>query len=135
MHMINYVGQILPAKKIAQMAHRHGVEVMLDAAHTFAHIDYKIPDLECDYYGTSLHKWLCAPFGTGMSYVKKEKIKNIWALLSDNQPDGDNIRKFESLGTRSFPIELSISHAIDFHQVIGIQRKERKITLFKKLLG
>jgi len=131
MHMINYVGQILPAKKIAQMAHGHGVEVMLDAAHTFAHIDYKIPDLECDYFGTSLHKWLCAPFGTGMLYVKKEKIKNIWALLSDNQPDGDNIRKFESLGTRSFPIELSISHAIDFHQVIGIQRKEARLRYLK----
>ena len=131
MHMINYVGQILPAKKIAQMAHRHGVEVMLDAAHTFAHIDYKIPDLECDYFGTSLHKWLCAPFGTGMLYIKKEKIKDIWALLSDNQPDGDNIRKFESLGTRSFPIELSISHAIDFHQVIGIQRKEARLRYLK----
>jgi selenocysteine lyase/cysteine desulfurase len=131
MHMINYVGQILPAKKIAQMAHGHGVEVMLDAAHTFAHIDYKIPDLECDYFGTSLHKWLCAPFGTGMLYIKKDKIKNIWALLSDNQPDGDNIRKFESLGTRSFPIELSISHAIDFHQVIGIQRKEARLRYLK----
>ncbi len=131
MHMINYVGQILPAKKIAQMAHRHGVEVMLDAAHTFAHIDYKIPDLECDYFGTSLHKWLCAPFGTGMLYIKKDKIKNIWALLSDNQPDGENIRKFESLGTRSFPIELSISHAIDFHQVIGIQRKEARLRYLK----
>ena len=131
MHMINYIGQILPAKKIAQMAHRHGVEVMLDAAHTFAHIDYKIPDLECDYFGTSLHKWLCAPFGTGMLYIKKDKIKNIWALLSDNQPDGENIRKFESLGTRSFPIELSISHAIDFHQVIGIQRKEARLRYLK----
>ena len=131
MHMINYVGQILPAKKITQMAHSHGVEVMLDAAHTFAHIDYKIPDLECDYFGTSLHKWLCAPFGTGMLYIKKEKIKDIWALLSDNQPDGDNIRKFESLGTRSFPIELSISHAIDFHQVIGIQRKEARLRYLK----
>ena len=131
MHMVNYVGQLLPAKKIAQMAHRHGVEVMLDAAHTFAHINYKIPDLECDYYGTSLHKWLCAPFGTGLLYIKKDKIKNIWALLSDNQPDGDNIRKFESLGTRSFPVELAIGHAIDFHQVIGIKRKEARLRYLK----
>jgi selenocysteine lyase/cysteine desulfurase len=131
MHMINYVGQILPAKKIAQMAHRHGVEVMLDAAHTFAQIDYKVPDLECDYFATSLHKWLCAPFGTGLLYIKKEKIKNIWALLSDNEPDGENIRKFESLGTRSFPIELAISHAVDFHQVIGIQRKESRLRFLK----
>lgn len=131
MHMINYVGQIMPARKIAQMAHRHGVEVMLDAAHTFAHIDYKIPDLECDYCGTSLHKWLCAPFGTGLLYIKKDKIKNIWALLSDNQPEGDNIRKFESLGTRSFPVELAIGHAIDFHQVIGIQRKEARLRFLK----
>jgi selenocysteine lyase/cysteine desulfurase len=131
MHMINYVGQILPAKKIAQMAHRHGVEVMLDAAHTFAHIDYKFADMECDYLGTSLHKWLCAPFGTGLLYIKKDKIKNIWALLSDNQPDGENIRKFESLGTRSFPVELSIGHAIDFHQVIGINRKEARLRYLK----
>lgn len=131
MHMINYVGQIMPARKIAQMAHRHGVEVMLDAAHTFAHIDYKIPDLECDYFATSLHKWLCAPFGTGLLYIKKDKIKTIWALLSDNEPDGENIRKFESLGTRSFPVELAIGHAIDFHQVIGIQRKEARLRFLK----
>jgi selenocysteine lyase/cysteine desulfurase len=131
MHIINYTGQIMPVAKISRMAHSHGVEVMADAAHTFAHIEYKIPDLECDYLGTSLHKWLCAPFGTGMLFIKKEKIKNIWALLSDGQPDGDNIRKFESLGTRSFPIELAIGQAIDFHQVIGSKRKEERLRHLK----
>ena len=75
-HMINWTGQILPARKIADVAHQKGCEVIVDASHTFAHIDYKISDLNCDYYATSLHKWLCAPFGTGFMFIKKEKIKN-----------------------------------------------------------
>ncbi len=76
----------MPAKKIAQMAHRHGVEVMLDAAHTFAHLDYKIPDPECDYYGTSLHKWLCAPFGTASSFCVP------FILLSPSLPEALYLR-------------------------------------------
>jgi selenocysteine lyase/cysteine desulfurase len=130
-HIVNWIGQILPAKKIARKAHEKGIEVMVDAAHTFAHLDYKIPDLECDYFGTSLHKWLCAPFGSGMLYVKKDKIKNLWPLMPNADPQSEDIRKFESLGTRSFPTEQAIGTAINFQQAIGSKRKEDRLRLLK----
>ena len=130
-HIINWIGQILPARKIADAAHARGIEVICDGAHSHAHIDYKIPDLGCDYYATSLHKWLCAPFGSGMLYIKKEKIKNVWALLSNTEPDGTDIRKFESLGTRSFASEMAIGTAVDFHQAIGSARKQARLHYLK----
>lgn len=130
-HLINWVGQIVPARKIADMAHSKGCEVILDGAQSFAHFDFKIPDTGCDYFATSLHKWLCAPFGSGMLYIKKDKIKNVWALLSAPEPDGDNIRKFESLGTRSFASEMAIGEAIDFHLAIGAARKEARLRYLK----
>jgi selenocysteine lyase/cysteine desulfurase len=130
-HMVNWTGQIMPARKIADLAHRRGCEVIVDASHSFVHIDYKIPDLDCDYYATSLHKWLCAPFGTGFMYIKKEKIKNVWALLSAPVPDADNIGKFESLGTRSFAAEMAIGNAIDFQYLVGNKRKEERLRFLK----
>lgn len=130
-HMINWTGQILPARKIADVAHQKGCEVIVDASHTFAHIGYRISDLGCDYYATSLHKWLCAPFGTGFMFIKKEKIKNVWALLSAPIPDADNIGKFECIGTRSFAAEMSIGHAIDFQYLIGTKRKEERLRYLK----
>jgi selenocysteine lyase/cysteine desulfurase len=105
--------------------------VIADGAHTLAHIDFKIPDLECDYFASSLHKWLSAPFGSGLLYIRKEKIKNVWALLSNNEPDGPDIRKFESLGTRSFASEMAIGVAADFHEVIGANRKETRLRFLK----
>ena len=134
-HLINWTGQLIPIsvmKRIADLAHKVGAEVIVDGAHSFAHTDYKIGDLGCDYYGTSLHKWICAPFGNGMMYIKKNKIKNVWALLSNDIPDGDNIRKFESLGTRSFASEMAIGSAIDFHNAIGSERKENRLFKLKK---
>lgn len=131
-HMINWTGQILPVRKIADAAHAKGIEVICDSAHTFGHIKYTIPELDCDYWATSLHKWLCAPFGSGMMWIKKEKIKNIWALLSNNEPDGTDIRKFESIGTRSFASEMAISAAVDFHLLIGAERKEARLNYLKK---
>ncbi|HET9057975.1 MAG TPA: aminotransferase class V-fold PLP-dependent enzyme [Chitinophagaceae bacterium] len=130
-HLINWSGQILPVKKIAQEAHKRGIEVIADGAHTFGHFDFNIPDLECDYFATSLHKWLSAPFGSGMLYIKKDKIKNVWALLSNNEPDGTDIRKFESLGTRSFASEIAIGAAVDFHNGIGSKRKEDRLRFLK----
>jgi selenocysteine lyase/cysteine desulfurase len=130
-HMINWTGQILPVKKIAKVAHERGMEVIVDGAHTFAHLDYKIPDLDCDYYGTSLHKWLSASFGSGMLYVKKEKIKDLWPLFPNNEPKSPDIRKFEVLGTRSFPIEQSIGQALQFHNSIGTKRKEERLRYLK----
>src|SRR5262249_16956662 len=130
-HVINWTGQILPTKEIAREAHKRGIEVLVDGAHSFAHFVYKIPDLECDYFGTSLHKWLCAPLGSGMLYIKKDKIKNIWPLLSNDNPESDDIRKFESLGTRNFASEMAISTAIDFHYIIGSERKEKRLRFLK----
>jgi selenocysteine lyase/cysteine desulfurase len=126
-HMINWVGQILPVKEIGAIAHERGIEVLVDGAHTFAHIDFNIPDLNCDYFGASLHKWLSAPFGTGMLWVKKEKIKKIYPLFAAPEFDSDNIRKFEHLGTRSLAIEQAIGQAVDFYHMIGTERKEARL--------
>lgn len=130
-HMINWNGQILPVKKIAQAAHARGIEVVVDSAHTFAHLDYTIADLECDYWATSLHKWLCAPFGSGLLYVKKEKIANLYPLFAAPDPETDDIRKFEHLGTRSFAIEQAIGHAVNFYHMIGGERKQARLHYLK----
>ena len=130
-HMINWMGQVLPAREIADEAKKRGIEVLVDAAHSFVHIDFKISDLNCDYFGSSLHKWLCAPFGSGMLYVQKDKIKNLYPLFAGNDPESDNIRKFESLGTRSFAIEQAIGEAINFHHMIGMERKTKRLHYLK----
>ncbi len=131
-HIINWNGQILPVQQIARAAHERDIEVLVDGAHTFAHLDFKIPDLECDYFGTSLHKWLCAPFGSGMLYVKKEKIGDLWPLLAAPEHDSTDIRKFEHLGTRALSIEEAIGQAIDFHNMIGAQRKQMRLQYLKE---
>ncbi len=130
-HIINWNGQILPVRAIADRAHAQGIEVLVDGAHSFALLDYRIRDLGCDYWGTSLHKWLCAPYGSGLLWVKKEKIAGLWPLLSNDLPQGDNIRKFESLGTRSFPIEMAIGYSLDLHNLIGTKRKQQRLQFLK----
>ena len=128
-HMINWVGQTLPVAKIADMAHAHNVEVLADGAHSFGLIDFKIPDLHCDYFGTSLHKFLSAPIGSGMMYIQADKIEKVWPLTCASSPHSADIRKFEDLGTRSFPIEQGIGEAINFHEGIGEARKQQRIPL------
>ncbi|WP_153796282.1 aminotransferase class V-fold PLP-dependent enzyme [Foetidibacter luteolus] len=130
-HLINWVGQIMPVKKISQMAHARGIEVLCDSAHAFGLLDFSFPDLECDYAGTSLHKFLSAPIGSGMLYIKREKIEKIWPLLCNDKPQSGDIRKFETLGTRSFPIEQGIGEALNFHNAIGPKRKEERIRYLK----
>ena len=130
-HIINWNGQILPVKKIAQEAHKRGIEVIVDGAHSFAHFDFKIPDLDADYFAASLHKWLYAPIGSGMLYVKKERIKNLYPLFATDKPLKDDIRKFESLGTRPFFIEQAIGKALEFHEMIGSERKEKRLHYLK----
>ncbi len=130
-HVINWVGQILPVRKITEMAKRKGVETLVDGAHSFGLLNFKIPDLGCDYFGTSLHKFLSAPVGSGMLWIRKEKIAGIWPLLCNDLPESDDIRKFETLGTRSFPIEQAIGEAINFHNAIGGQRKQERIHYLK----
>ncbi|MFK7983594.1 MAG: aminotransferase class V-fold PLP-dependent enzyme [Saprospiraceae bacterium] len=130
-HAINWSGQILPVKAIADAAKQQNIEVLVDGAHTFAQLDFNIPDLNCDYFGTSLHKWLCAPFGTGMLYVKKDKIAKIYPLMAAPDSQSGDIRKFEHIGTRSIAIEQGIGQAIDFHQMIGSKRKEARLRYLK----
>ncbi len=126
-HVINWMGQIMPVKPIVELAHNRKIEVLVDGAHSFAHLDYSIHDLGCDYFGTSLHKWLGAPFGTGMLFVKKDKIQKLYPLLAAPNPRSKDIRKFEHLGTRSFAIEQAIEQAIEFHLKIGSERKQARL--------
>ena len=130
-HMVNWVGQIMPVRKIADMAHAHGIEVLADGAHSFGLMDFKIPDLGCDYFGTSLHKFLSAPIGTGMLWIKADKIEKIWPLVCNDHPRSGDIRKFEDLGTRSFPLEQGIGEALNFHNGIGPARKQARIGYLK----
>ena len=131
-HMINWNGQILPVRKIADKAHEINARVLVDGAHTFAHLQFAIPELGADFFGTSLHKWLCAPFGSGMLYVNKDQISSIYPLFANDKPESADIRKFESLGTRSFAIEQAIGQAIDFHYSIGSQLKQERLQYLKK---
>lgn len=126
-HMINITGQILPIRKICDMAHKKGVEVMVDGAHSLAHIDFKIDDLNCDYFGSSLHKWLSVPLGAGLLYVKKKKIEKLWPLFGDSSIATDDIRKLNHTGTHPMQTELTIKTAIKYHQTIGAKRKEERL--------
>jgi selenocysteine lyase/cysteine desulfurase len=130
-HMVNWVGQTMPVRKIADMAHAHGIEVLADGAHSFGLMDFKVPDLGCDYFGTSLHKFLSAPIGTGMLWIKADKIEKIWPLTCNGTPRSADIRKFETLGTRSFPLEQGIGEALNFHNGIGPARKQARIGYLK----
>ncbi len=130
-HIINWNGQILPVKQIADAAHARGIDVLVDGAHSFAHFNFTIPDLGADYFGTSLHKWLSASIGTGMLYVKKEKIAALYPMFGSPDHRSPDIRKFENLGTRPFFIEQAIGKAIEFHEMIGIERKEKRLHFLK----
>lgn len=126
-HQINLTGQIMPVKKVCEMARARGIETIVDGAHSFAQFDFKREDLGCDYFGTSLHKWLYAPKGTGMLYVKKDKIPKIWALMASEDKNKNDIRKFEEIGTHSAAMRLAIGEAILFHHAIGGKRKEARL--------
>lgn len=131
-HIINWNGQILPVKRIAQEAHKRGIEVVVDGAHSFAHFKFSIPDLDADYFASSLHKWLYAPIGSGLLYVKKDRISKIYPLFAtSDDPLKPDIRKFEALGTRPFFIEQAIGKAIEFHEMIGSERKEKRLHYLK----
>jgi selenocysteine lyase/cysteine desulfurase len=131
--MVNITGQIMPVKKIVEMAHRHQVEVLVDGAHAFGQLDFKIADLgDCDYYGSSLHKWLGTPLGAGILYVRKDRIKQIWQLYGDMGIKDDDIRKLNHTGTHPVATDLAIQDAIIFHQKIGIKRKEERLRYLQK---
>ncbi len=126
-HMINITGQILPVRKICDMAHSKGVDVMVDGAHAFAHFQYTIPDLHCDYYGASLHKWLSTPLGAGLLYVKKENIKKVWPLQAEVEKKEDDISRLNHTGTHPVHTDLAINDAIDYYFKMGPQKKEDRL--------
>jgi selenocysteine lyase/cysteine desulfurase len=126
-HMINITGHVLPVRKICDMAHARGVPVMVDGAHAFAQLDFRIPDLDCDFYGASLHKWLGAPLGAGMLYVKPSAVEKLWPLYGDEGFAATDIRKLNHTGTHPVATDLAIEDAIAFHESIGIQRKQERL--------
>lgn len=126
-HMINVTGQILPVKKIIDMAHSHGVEVMLDGAHCVAHFEFKIEETGCDYYACSLHKWLSVPLGAGLLYVKKDKISKIWPLLAPYQLDQITVKNISHIGTEPVATTLAINDALDYYDMVGAKRKEERL--------
>ncbi len=126
-HIVFLTGQISPVRAICDLGRSKGLEVIVDGAHAFAHLDFKQADLNCDYFGASLHKWLFAPKGTGILYIKKEKIGSVWSLMGSEESQKDDIRKFEEIGTHSAAIRLAIGEALLFHQGIGPARKEARL--------
>ena len=131
-HMINITGQILPIKKICEMAHSYGVEVMVDGAHCVGHFDFSIDDFNCDYYGSSLHKWLATPLGAGLLYVNKNKTHRIWPLLANGNTDKSDIKRLNHIGTHPVHTDLAISNSIDYIKWIGMERKENRMRFLQR---
>lgn len=130
-HMINITGQILPVQEVVAMARSYDIPVIVDGAHALAHFEFDIADLECDNYTTSLHKWLFAPIGTGLLYVRREKIPDVWPLMAPPPDKYDDIRKFEEIGTHPEANFLAIGEALTFHQMIGGKRKEQRLVYLR----
>ena len=126
-HIVNLTGQVLPVRAVADMAHARGVAVMVDGAHAFAQLDYRIPDLGADYYAASLHKWLGAPLGAGLLYVRKDRVRGLWPLFGDQGFADDDIRKLNHTGTHPCHTDLGIEDAIAFHERVGLARKEARL--------
>ena len=126
-HQINLTGQITPVRAVCDMARARGIETIVDGAHSFAQFGFKRDDLACDYFGTSLHKWLYAPKGTGMLYVKRDRVARIWPLMAAEKPKSSDIRKFEEIGTHPAANKLAIGEALLFHNGIGAARKEARL--------
>ena len=126
-HMTNLTGQLFPVRDIARMARSRGIQTIVDGAHAFAHFPFAVRDLECDYYGTSLHKWLLAPVGTGFLYMRRERIENLWPLTPAAAAKSKDIRKFEEVGTHPAANHNAIAEALTFHQAIGVERRAARM--------
>ena len=122
-HITNRTGQIFPVRRICQLARSRGIPTIVDGAHAFSHFPYKISDLDCDYYGTSLHKWTYAPIGTGFLYVRKSRIASTWSLMASGKNQEGDIRKFEEIGTHPAANHNAISEALLFNENLGVDRK------------
>lgn len=132
-HITNLTGQIFPVRQICQMARSRGIEAIVDGAHAYAQFPFKHADLDCDYYGTSLHKWLLAPHGTGFLFVRKSKIAKIWPLMAAGPEMNENIRKFEEIGTHPAANHNAISDALEFHSTIGVERKAARLRYLRSV--
>jgi len=126
-HMVFLTGQILPVAEVTALGRRHGIPVITDGAHALAHFDFDLGELDCDFYATSLHKWLFAPHGTGFLFVKRERIADLWPLMAAAEKQDDDIRKFEEIGTHPAANTLAIAEALTFHQGIGGKRKQDRL--------
>ena len=131
-HMINITGQVLPVRKICDMAHARGVEVLVDGAHAYAHVPFQMDELDCDYYGASLHKWLSAPLGAGLLYVKKEKIPALWPLLAVRDLPDDDIRRLNHTGTDPVHVDLGILDALEYQAALGLPRKAARLHFLQR---
>ncbi len=130
-HMINLTGQILPVRQLAELGRERSIPVIVDGAHTFAHFEFDQADLGCDYYATSLHKWLFAPHGTGMLYVRRDKIRGLWPLMAAPGEMDADIRKYEEIGTHPAANHLAIAEALTFHEGIGPKAKEERLRFLR----
>ena len=126
-HITNLTGQIFPVKRICQLGRARGIEVIVDGAHAYAHFPFTRDELDCDYYGTSLHKWLLAPHGTGFLYVRKAKIERVWPMMAAPPEMNANVRKFEEIGTHPAANHNAIAEALTFHEGIGPERKAARL--------
>jgi isopenicillin-N epimerase len=130
-HITNLTGQIMPVRELVELARPRGIEVFVDGAHAYAHFPFSQKDLGCDYYGTSLHKWLLAPIGTGFLFVAKPKQKKLWPLMAAPTSMDENIRKYEEIGTHPAANHNAISAALAFHRGIGAERKIARLRFLR----
>ncbi len=130
-HIINWNGQIIPVKKIAEVAAKAGIQTLVDAAHSFALLPEKLNDYHCDYLVASLHKWMYAPLGTGLLYIKKERIKDLYPLFANSKPQSDSMDKFTHMGTRPMYFDHAINQAISFNDKIGYEKKLARLKFLK----
>src|SRR4051794_31886179 len=126
-HITNLTGQLFPVQRLSRLARSRGILTMVDGAHALAHFPFKLRDLECDYYGVSLHKWLLAPLGNGLLYVRKENIAKTWPLQAVPDRQANDITKFEAIGTHPEALRAAVAEALAFHQAIGIERKAARL--------
>jgi isopenicillin-N epimerase len=127
MHVNNQTGHVAPVREVVRLGAAHGIPVFVDGAHAFAHFPFRRDDLECDYYGTSLHKWLLAPIGTGFLYVRRETIEKLWPMMAGSPEQVKDIRKYEEIGTHPAANHNAIAVALSFHRGIGAERKAARL--------
>ena len=131
-HMLHMTGRVLPVRELCQLARQHGLYSLIDGAHAFAHVEFQRDDLDCDFYGASLHKWFSGPVGTGLLYVRRALIAKVWPLFGADPDQDEDIRKFEEIGTHPCPVFLALAEAAHFHQALGSARKAARLRFLRE---